>query len=468
MEFKNATDFKELNVTTLPLSMTSNTICAPMSPSIGYTADENDDNTKSQTNKKFHNLNDFKANDFNCKTSEQPSFLKLANNNQKEKNDQSLCSSLLYNMSTQLSNSMTDVNKHSTFNIKRRRISETLDFRNRGLSMHDNSFKLFDSAFHDEKRLKVSSYRRSSSSSSLSSSSISPPPHYSLSNFYQYKLDYLPIFKHCNLEKSNKDTFRPKICSFDQQIISSKSTNLISFNDKEFQASALEAKDETKNKDLKNAKVIYFLPETNGNLINDNDNNKKFQATKFSKIFKNETEELMNNKQEQVLSNKMQLTTLHQALNYCNTNNIIPRKKCKKKPYKELTLEEKVELIRLAECNSTLSQACIAERYKIAKSNVCRILQRRNEYLRAYESAGFAGSRKRKLRGDNYNTTTSTSSITTIKNNISIPFNTPIASTSKNLQFNGENKSFKNFDHIKTHSVIASTTDSILTGSYKF
>ncbi|VDK37662.1 unnamed protein product [Gongylonema pulchrum] len=72
----------------------------------------------------------------------------------------------------------------------------------------------------------------------------------------------------------------------------------------------------------------------------------------------------------------------------------------KKKPYKELTLEEKVQLIRLAEENAGMSQASIAERYSIAKSNVCRILQRKQEYLRAYECAGFAGSRKRKLRGD--------------------------------------------------------------------
>ncbi|CAJ0941373.1 unnamed protein product, partial [Mesorhabditis belari] len=70
----------------------------------------------------------------------------------------------------------------------------------------------------------------------------------------------------------------------------------------------------------------------------------------------------------------------------------------KKKPYKELTLEEKVQLIRLAEENAGMSQAAIAERYSIAKSNVCRILQRKREYLRAFESAGFAGSRKRKLK----------------------------------------------------------------------
>ncbi|KAL6725369.1 hypothetical protein Aduo_007425 [Ancylostoma duodenale] len=70
----------------------------------------------------------------------------------------------------------------------------------------------------------------------------------------------------------------------------------------------------------------------------------------------------------------------------------------KKKPYKELTLQEKVQLIRLAEENSGMSQAAIAERYTIAKSNVCRILQRKKEYLMAYESAGYAGSRKRKLK----------------------------------------------------------------------
>ena len=74
--------------------------------------------------------------------------------------------------------------------------------------------------------------------------------------------------------------------------------------------------------------------------------------------------------------------------------------KRKKKPYKELTLEEKVRLIKMAEENNCMSQASIAERYSIAKSNVCRILQRKQEYLRAYESAGFAGTRKRKLRKD--------------------------------------------------------------------
>jgi hypothetical protein len=70
----------------------------------------------------------------------------------------------------------------------------------------------------------------------------------------------------------------------------------------------------------------------------------------------------------------------------------------KKKPYKELTLEEKVQLIRLAERCTNLSQANIAEKYEIAKSNVCRILQRKEEYIQALESAGFSGNRKRKLR----------------------------------------------------------------------
>uniref|UniRef100_A0A7E4VK45 HTH psq-type domain-containing protein n=1 Tax=Panagrellus redivivus TaxID=6233 RepID=A0A7E4VK45_PANRE len=82
-----------------------------------------------------------------------------------------------------------------------------------------------------------------------------------------------------------------------------------------------------------------------------------------------------------------------------NSANVSSLKR-KKKPYKELTLEEKVNLIKMAEENNCMSQASIAERYSIAKSNVCRILQRKNEYLQAYESAGFAGTRKRKLRND--------------------------------------------------------------------
>lgn len=95
-------------------------------------------------------------------------------------------------------------------------------------------------------------------------------------------------------------------------------------------------------------------------------------------------------------------TNFNSATNLSNAQqNIAPApERRKKKPYKELTLEEKVELIRMAEENSSLSQASIAEKYSIAKSNVCRILQRKAEYLRAFESAGFAGSRKRKLRGD--------------------------------------------------------------------
>uniref|UniRef100_A0A915N4P5 HTH psq-type domain-containing protein n=1 Tax=Meloidogyne javanica TaxID=6303 RepID=A0A915N4P5_MELJA len=93
---------------------------------------------------------------------------------------------------------------------------------------------------------------------------------------------------------------------------------------------------------------------------------------------------------------------LKNEINRTPTTNIMPTtnmpKKKKKKPYKELTLEQKVELIRLAERCTNLSQASIAERYAIAKSNVCRILQRKTEYVRALECAGFAGSRKRKLR----------------------------------------------------------------------
>lgn len=72
----------------------------------------------------------------------------------------------------------------------------------------------------------------------------------------------------------------------------------------------------------------------------------------------------------------------------------------RKKPYNELTLEEKVQLIRTAELNPTMSQAVIAEMYKIAKSNVCRILQRKHEYVRAFESSCYDGTRKRKLRTD--------------------------------------------------------------------
>jgi hypothetical protein len=80
-----------------------------------------------------------------------------------------------------------------------------------------------------------------------------------------------------------------------------------------------------------------------------------------------------------------------------------------KKPYKELTLVEKVELIRLAERQPGLSQAAIAERYEIAKSNVCRILQRRAEYLTAFESDCYGAHRKRKLKSAGVNGTAATS-----------------------------------------------------------
>lgn len=80
-----------------------------------------------------------------------------------------------------------------------------------------------------------------------------------------------------------------------------------------------------------------------------------------------------------------------------------------KKPYKELTLVEKVELIKLAERQPGLSQAAIAERYEIAKSNVCRILQRRTEYLTAFESDCYGAHRKRKLKSAGVNGTAATS-----------------------------------------------------------
>ncbi len=69
-----------------------------------------------------------------------------------------------------------------------------------------------------------------------------------------------------------------------------------------------------------------------------------------------------------------------------------------KKAYKELNLDEKVSLIRMAEQNPRMSQAQLARQYEIAKSNVCRILKRKFEYLSAYESWNFSGDRKRKLR----------------------------------------------------------------------
>ena len=72
--------------------------------------------------------------------------------------------------------------------------------------------------------------------------------------------------------------------------------------------------------------------------------------------------------------------------------------KIQKKAYKELNLDEKISLIRLAEANPRMSQAQLARQYEIAKSNVCRILKRKYEYLAAYESWNFSGERKRKLR----------------------------------------------------------------------
>lgn len=105
----------------------------------------------------------------------------------------------------------------------------------------------------------------------------------------------------------------------------------------------------------------------------------------------------------------------------------IPEERRKKKPYKELTLEEKVQLIRLAEENAGMSQASIAERYAIAKSNVCRILQRKAEYIRAYESAGFAGSRKRKLRSEDTLDATSANPAVSRVTGVARPLPRPVA-----------------------------------------
>lgn len=69
-----------------------------------------------------------------------------------------------------------------------------------------------------------------------------------------------------------------------------------------------------------------------------------------------------------------------------------------KKAYKELNLGEKVTLIRMAEEKPWMSQAHLAGIFDIAKSNVCRILKRKQEYLTAYESWQFSGERKRKIR----------------------------------------------------------------------
>ena len=114
----------------------------------------------------------------------------------------------------------------------------------------------------------------------------------------------------------------------------------------------------------------------------------------------------------------------------------------KKKPYKELTLEEKVQLIRLAEENAGMSQASIAERYSIAKSNVCRILQRKQEYLRAYESAGFAGSRKRKLRGDPETQTNSLQNPAVSTNNCATPIHLPIVSVQNSTYYDAASSQF--------------------------
>lgn len=69
-----------------------------------------------------------------------------------------------------------------------------------------------------------------------------------------------------------------------------------------------------------------------------------------------------------------------------------------KKPYKELNLAEKVALIEMAEGNPGLSQAELARAFGIAKSNVCRVLKRRAEYVSVFRSETFSGARKRKLR----------------------------------------------------------------------
>lgn len=98
--------------------------------------------------------------------------------------------------------------------------------------------------------------------------------------------------------------------------------------------------------------------------------------------------------------NLLQTSNMNLQIPNSITNTTVSTLNCKKKKkaYKELTLEEKVELIRLADANNSMSQASIAERYQIAKSNVCRILQRKNEYLSALQSFGYAATRKRKIR----------------------------------------------------------------------
>lgn len=157
----------------------------------------------------------------------------------------------------------------------------------------------------------------------------------------------------------------------------------------------------------------------NNNKCNDNDNNSEidgdvdgdgniFQTvqlcstTKMSPVATNveSTTTKTNQPTREALSTTTKRRNVDETVVDSSTPTTTTIERRKKKPYKELTLEEKVQLIRLAEDNAGMSQASIAERYSIAKSNVCRILQRKHEYLRAYECAGFAGSRKRKLRGD--------------------------------------------------------------------
>ncbi|CAK5098723.1 unnamed protein product [Meloidogyne enterolobii] len=133
--------------------------------------------------------------------------------------------------------------------------------------------------------------------------------------------------------------------------------------------------------------------------MNDFGNKDGFEDQMSHSSYKNNFMSIGVNEDENNLKNEINrtpTTNIMPATNIMPTTNM-PKKK-KKKPYKELTLEQKVELIRLAERCTNLSQASIAERYAIAKSNVCRILQRKTEYVRALECAGFAGSRKRKLR----------------------------------------------------------------------
>nr|CAD2167516.1 unnamed protein product [Meloidogyne enterolobii] len=107
--------------------------------------------------------------------------------------------------------------------------------------------------------------------------------------------------------------------------------------------------------------------------MNDLGNKDGFEDQMSHSSYKNNFMSIGVNEDENNLKNEINRTP---TTNIMPTTNM-PKKK-KKKPYKELTLEQKVELIRLAERCTNLSQASIAERYAIAKSNVCRILQRKN------------------------------------------------------------------------------------------